>query len=307
MKKDNSIKPVIEDFLNYLKKQKGYSPNTVDSYRHDLAQFVDYAAANTGKTAITGIMTRNIVRAFVYSFREHGFKSRSIARKVATMKSFSRYCVKNKLLSSNPAKTLASPKLDKPLPAFLSQGQTEQLLTEPVADDESHRRRALIELLYGTGMRLSELHSLNVGTIDRKNGLVRVLGKGKKERILPVTIQAVEAIDRYVAVRSVAKKYDDPLFVNKKGERLSRRQIQRIVGQELALVSQQKKRSPHVLRHTFATHLLDRGADIRAVQELLGHASLATTQVYTHVSKEHLLKIYRQAHPRAVTEQGDGE
>jgi integrase/recombinase XerC len=294
-----SVTPVVDSFLLYIEKQKGYSGHTVESYRLDLAQFVDFCVTTLGDRSFGEIMTKNILRAFIYSFREHGFKPRSIARKVATLKSFSKYCIKNRILSQNPTASLASPKLDKPLPSFLTQIQAETMLDAPASGEDRLKKRAIVELFYGTGMRLSELHALNVNTIDRKNGIVRVLGKGKKERIVPVTAQAIEAIDRYIASRSPATGSGEPLFVNKKGQRISARQIQRYVTQELAGVSNQKKKSPHVLRHTFATHLLDKGADIRAVKDLLGHSSLATTQVYTHVSKEHLRKIYAQAHPRS--------
>jgi integrase/recombinase XerC len=218
---------------------------------------------------------------------------------VAALKSFSRYCVKNRILSGNPAKTLANPKLDKPLPAFITTKQADMLAAGDPEDEQGIRNRAVVELLYGSGIRLAELQQLTAGAIDRRSRVVRVLGKGRKERVVPVTLDAIDLIDRYISVRAVAKEQTDPLFVNKAGKRLSRRQIERIVQRELAAVSQLRKKSPHVLRHSFATHLLDAGADIRAVKELLGHASLATTQVYTHISKEHLLKVYRQAHPRS--------
>lgn len=293
------ITEIIDPFLDYLLKQRGYSKHTVAAYRGDLAQFLDYVKTEIGSTAVKKVMTKSVLRLFIYSFREHGFKSRTIARKVATLKSFSRYCVRHKIVTVNPAKMLSTPKLDKPLPTFLTRKQAEMLPAINPDDVNALRNRAIVELLYGTGMRLAELHALNVGTIDRKNRLVRVMGKGRKERVVPVTPDAIELIDRYVARRAVATGYNDPLFVNKKGGRLSRRQIERLVSSELATVSRQKKRSPHVLRHSFATHLLDAGADIRAVKDLLGHSSLSTTQVYTHVSKEHLKKVYKQAHPRA--------
>lgn len=294
-----NLSNIIRKFLEYLRKQRGYSDHTVDAYRRDLSQFTDFIKDEIGKSSVNEVMTKGALRSFVYSFREYGFKPRTIARKVATLKSFSRYCVKNKIISINPAKTLRSPKLDKPLPVFLTRKQADMLVTDNPEDEAALRNRAIVELLYGTGIRLAELHSLNAGTIDRKSRLVRVIGKGRKERVVPVTPDAIQLIDRYLLIRTVAKGHDDPLFVNKKGERLSRRQIERIVNHELAAVSQQKKKSPHVLRHSFATHLLDGGADIRAVKELLGHSSLSTTQIYTHVSKEHLQKVYRQAHPRA--------
>ena len=294
-----SLPNVIRDFLEYLKKQRGYSDHTIEAYRRDLSQFTAFTEKEIGKTAVSQVFTKPVLRAFIYSFSEKGVRPRTIARKVATLKSISRHCVKHGIVSVNPAKTLSTPKLDKPLPSFLTQKQAEMMIVPVPVDEISLRNRAIVELLYGTGMRLAELHALNVETIDRRNGLVRVLGKGRKERIVPVTPDAIQLIERYLTVRTMAKAHDDPLFVNKKGQRLSRRQIERVVTNELAAVSQQKKKSPHVLRHSFATHMLDGGADIRAVKELLGHSSLSTTQVYTHVSKEHLHKVYRKAHPRA--------
>jgi integrase/recombinase XerC len=251
-------------------------------------------------------MKKGVMRSFTLSLGECVLKPRSVARKIATLKSFSKFCMKRKLVDVNPAKLLANPKLDKPLPAFLTEKQAHDLdsasagaKSKEQSPREALRNRAIVELLYGSGIRLAELHSLDVGTIEYKRGSVRVLGKGRKERVVPVTDSAVAAIGHYLDTRRTSRAHDDPLFTNDKGRRLSRRQIERVVGRELSLVTQQKKKSPHVLRHSFATHLLDRGADIRAVKELLGHASLSTTQVYTHMSKEHLLKVYRLAHPRA--------
>ncbi len=295
----NKIKDAIKNFLEYLRKQRGYSEHTVAAYQHDLAQFIDFVESEVGKTAVKEILTKGILRTFIYSFHDHGFKSRTIARKVATLKSFSRYCVKNKIVKVNPAKMLSTPKLDSPLPSFITRKQADAMVTGDPDGEMALRNRAIVELFYGTGIRLAELHALNIGTIDRTNRTVRVIGKGRKERIVPVTPDAIALVDRYIAIRSIAHENDDPLFTNKEGTRLSRRQIERVVSRELAAVSQLKKKSPHVLRHSFATHLLDAGADIRAVKELLGHSSLSSTQIYTHVSKEHLRKVYNKAHPRA--------
>lgn len=293
------LQQTIDQFLEYLQKQRGYSENTVAAYRRDLGQFAGFAGETTRAKKLDRIMTRTVLRGFTFSLQERGLKPRSIARKIAALKSFSKYCVRHNVITSNVARLLAVPKLDQPLPAFLTQRQTAQMNTGGAATPEILRDRAIVELLYATGMRLAEIHSLNVGTIDRRRCTVRVIGKGRKERVVPVTEEAVGLVERYVAGRRVATAHDDPLFVNERGGRLSRRQIQRIVAAQLALVSRHRKRSPHVLRHTFATHMLDGGADIRAVKELLGHASLGATQIYTHVTKERLLKAYRQAHPRA--------
>jgi site-specific recombinase XerD len=183
---------------------------------------------------------------------------------------------------------------------FLTQKQTEMLVPPPRESTEALlRNHAIIEFFYGSGLRLAELQALAVNSVNTKNETVRVMGKGRKERVVPLTATAVEAMNTYLSVRTSVKAPGSPLFTGSRGNPLSRRQIERIVAKELSFVSQQKKRSPHVLRHSFATHLMDAGADIRAVKELLGHSSLSTTQIYTHVSREHLLKAYKQAHPRA--------
>ncbi|MBD3392403.1 MAG: tyrosine-type recombinase/integrase [Chitinivibrionales bacterium] len=289
------------EFLEYIRKQRGYSVHTVSAYREDLGLFAEYARTTLGEQPLESLMKQGVLRSFVYSLKDRGLKPRSIARKVAALKSFSKYCARRGLIDANPSRALSTPKLDRPLPVFLTRRQADDLASPRRGTETLNdlRNDAIVELLYGTGMRLGELHALNAGTIDRRNATVRVLGKGRKERVVPITAHALACIDKYLAQRSGGAAADAPLFCNGKGKRLSRRQIERIVERALAAVSLHRKKSPHVLRHSFATHLMDGGADIRAVKELLGHASLSTTQVYTHVSKEHLLKIYRQAHPRA--------
>jgi integrase/recombinase XerC len=299
----------ITSFLDYLLKEKCFSVHTVNAYRRDLGQFTAYVKANTEKISMETIMEKRLLRAFTFSLTEGNLKPRSIARKVAALKSFSKYCVRRGLTISNAAKLISAPKLDKPLPAFITEKQAETLLEDDPVNEHvvsgdkdpvmSLRNKAIVEMFYGSGLRLSELYSLDVGTIDRRSLILRVMGKGRKERIVPLTSQSVELSLDYVHKRGTPSGPDTPLFTNAKGGRLSRRHIERIVTKELSRVSSRKKKSPHVLRHSFATHLLDEGADIRAIKELLGHSSLATTQVYTHVSKERLLRIYSQAHPRA--------
>lgn len=293
---------VVEGFLEYIRKEKGYSPHTAMAYAHDLA---DFAATlpQGGQTEITQAVTKSTLRLYTHGLRQHGLKPRSIARKVAALKSFSRYCVRRKFLTVNTAKLLATPKLDKPLPVFLTETQALALnTTEPkttkISARDAGRNHAIIELFYGSGIRLAELCSLRLTDIDRSAAQARVIGKGRKERIVPLTDQFLEALKIYLVQRPPTTP-NGPLFVNHRGLPISRRAVQRLVTAKLGMVSQLKKRSPHVLRHSFATHLMDGGADIRAVKELLGHSSLATTQVYTHVTKEHLLKAYRQAHPRS--------
>jgi integrase/recombinase XerC len=300
----------IAGFLAYLEKEKGYSSHTLDAYKRDLCQFEAFIATLSLPDLLEKIMEKRTFRAFTASLSDRKLKSRSIARKVAALKSFSKYCVKRHLLTNNPSRSIVAPRLDKPLPAFLTERQAQALSAPPPGTTSqpeeasknrilSLRNRAIVELFYGSGIRLAELCSLNTGAIQSRSMTVKVMGKGKKERIVPVTAQAMDLVRDYKSLRTGIFGHDSPLFVNAEGARLSPRQIERIVCIEIAKVSQQKKKSPHVLRHSFATHLLDGGADIRAVKELLGHASLSTTQIYTHMSKEHILKVYGQAHPRA--------
>lgn len=288
-------------FLTYLEKQRDYSAHTIRAYQRDLLQFESFGLENLGESfPVTQAVTKGFMRLFLYSLGDNGDKPRSVARKLATLKSFTKYCVRSGELPANTSKSLSTPKLDHLLPSFLTERQADALpRTEDVNNEISARNAAIVELFYGTGIRLSELHGLNIGMLDHRNGVVRVLGKGRKERIVPATDGALTFVDRYLGYRKGSKETGTPLFTNGKGERLSMRQIQRVVEKALSQVTLQKKKSPHVLRHSFATHLMDGGADIRAVKELLGHSSLSTTQVYTHVSKEHLLNVYRQAHPRA--------
>ncbi|MBN1757711.1 MAG: tyrosine recombinase XerC [Chitinispirillaceae bacterium] len=290
-------------FLEYLEKERGFSKYTIAAYRCDLEQFTGYLQQQKGYSDnLQSGLTKLHLRGFLFNCSRSGMKPRSIARKLAALKSLSRYCLRQKLLTTNPTRVLATPKPDKTLPVFLTKKQAEHLLPADNGPNDHLRDRVIVEFFYGSGIRLSELHALEIASVDRYHRTVRVLGKGRKERIVPLTDVAVSLMDQYLRSEKRDGGTEGPLFVNNRGERLSRRQIQRVVARELGQVSQQKKRSPHVLRHSFATHLMDAGADIRAVKELLGHASLTTTQVYTHISKEHLLKTYRLAHPRAEEE-----
>jgi integrase/recombinase XerC len=290
-----------DDFFAYLEKEKGFSAHTLAAYRTDLEKFIHFLNARTFPLSLEGSFSKAALRSFAFSLSAIGLRPRSLARTIAALKSFSRFCVRRHFLKNNPAKLLLSPKLDRQLPVFLTQKQAEQLAPPPPAGapEKAFRNHAIIEFLYGSGIRLSELQALTIGSVNVKSATIRVMGKGRKERVVPVTATAIEALERCLSGRRSARSPDAPLFATAAGRALSRRQIQRVVARELSRVSRQKKRSPHVLRHSFATHLMDGGADIRAVKELLGHSSLATTQIYTHVSREHLLKAYRQAHPRA--------
>lgn len=298
----STLTAALAAFYAYIEKEKGFSGHTLEAYRSDLGQFVSFLESNNLPAALEGAMKKQVLRQFTFSLSAKGLKPRSIARKVAALKSFSRFCARRHLLQVNPAKLISAPKLDKQLPVFLTQKQAGAIAVPPEnATEEMLRNHCIVEFFYGSGLRLSELQGLAVSGVNVRSATVRVMGKGRKERIVPMTATAITSMQRYLARRKAEMAPDGPLFTAPGGEKLSRRQIERIVAKELSLVSQQKKRSPHVLRHSFATHLMDGGADIRAVKELLGHASLTTTQIYTHVSREHLLKAYKLAHPRAIS------
>lgn len=294
----------VEEFLRYLDKQKGYSSHTIDSYSRDLGQFITFVEELGVDTTVSAAMTKGTLRAFVYTFAERQCKSRTIARKIATLKSFSKYCYVQKYTTANVGMILTVPKIEKNLPVHLTEGQTEGMVrTFDKESEKGIRAQAIVELFYGTGIRLSELHSLTISRIDFSQNIIRVVGKGNKERIVPMTTHCCNAVKLYLEKTGRSESFEGALILNSKGAPLSKRQIERIVEKELSSVSEHKKKSPHVLRHTFATHLLDNGAEIGAVKDLLGHASLSATQIYTHVSKEHLLKAYKKAHPRANFEE----
>jgi len=300
---DTSLPETIAAFIEYLQKERGFSEHTIAAYQRDLNQFIAFIVEEGFKNDLQSAMNKRPLRAFLFQLSRNGIKPRSIARKLAALKSFSRYCLRRELLVSNPTKVLATPKPEKTLPVFLTKKQTKELFSGDDNQPQQLRNRLIVEFFYGSGIRLSELHAINRNSVDTGNETVRVLGKGRKERIIPLTHAAIELMHHYLRISDTpGGDPEGPLFTSKNSKRLSKRQIQRIVEKELSSVSRQKKRSPHVLRHSFATHLMDGGADIRAVKELLGHASLNTTQIYTHVSRDHLIKTYRQAHPRAGKE-----
>ncbi len=295
------VAPLIEKFLLDL-EGRNLSVHTVAAYKRDLAQFEQFLRDLVrDERPAPSDFTVGAVRRFVSSLTAAQYSRRSVQRKLAAVKSFARFLVSRGVLATNPTSGLAAPRAERRLPSFLTQKETERLFEVSTSPGTSDLRdRAILELLYSTGIRLSELTDLTCGRVYLDDGVARVVGKGRKERIVPVGRAAVAALRSYLSARTDAPtERGQPLFTNGRGGALSGRTIQRMVKRRLGEVSEARHLSPHVLRHTFATHMLNAGADLRAVQELLGHASLSSTQIYTHVSTERLKKIYRRAHPRA--------
>lgn len=281
----------IDRYITHLRTRRNLSANTCEAYGRDLAQFFTFVATDD-----PAAVTRAQVRLFLGSLVRRGLDKRSAARKLSAVKSFFKYAIREDLIKQNPAAGLRSPKLEKKLPTFLSEREAGTAVAAAAAQGrDGDRDAAILELLYGSGLRSSELLGLRAGDVDLAGGTVRVTGKGNKQRIVPVTRPAAAALKKLMA----GLYPEQPVFLGSHGRALPRRQLQRIVKRAIRAAGHRGKASPHVLRHTFATHLLDRGADLKAVKELLGHASLSTTQIYTHVTMDRLKKVYRQAHPRA--------
>ena len=301
----------VDAFLEYLEKERDDSPNTVLAYRRDLTSFVDFLAGYYGAEGWSweGV-DRLAMRGFMGHLARRGLAKRSIARSLSAVRSFYRFMHRNELVEANPARGVASPKLEKYLPAYLDRAQIDLLfqMAEVRAWEGRFvdvRNLATLELFYSTGMRLSELTGINRVDIDLLSQQVKVRGKGRKERIIPIGDHAVLALRNYEAkrdelTRAMGGKVDRAaFFLGRTGKRIGVRAVQSAVSAFLAQIDEEAGLSVHSLRHTFATHLLDAGADLRAVQELLGHASVSTTQIYTHTSVERLKAVYARAHPRA--------
>ncbi len=299
------MESALTDFLRYLALEKNASSHTVKSYREDLTQALTFFRARLGSDSpgLQQLSTR-LLRAFMAWLHEQGYARTTSARRLAAVRSWCKYLCRQGLLQHNPASGLRGPRQDKNLPHFVSRDDMVRLLTAPPDDVPlGLRDRALLETVYSAGLRVSELTALNQEDLDLDDGLATVRGKGRKERLALLGPPAVEAIRRWLNARpslAQGRAINQPaVFVNKNGTRLSSRSVGRLLEKYLAQAGMDPRTSPHTLRHSFATHLLDAGADIRSVQELLGHASLATTQIYTHVTTQRLRDSYDQAHPRA--------
>lgn len=322
----------IDKFFLYIEGQRNYSINTVDSYKRDLLQFMETQKIDDDANIAKNFTKQNI-RAFIYFLKGNGQKVKSIARKRSALLSFGKFMMREGVISANPVRLIAVPKIEQNIPAIITEQQMQELgenYENPNKNENANaakqqklpsvRDMLIIELLYGSGIRVSELHNLTKRNFDLSNRTIRVIGKGNKERIVPATDVALELLKKHLAANSRSSDYIFPRIAksgrkktkNYKGltgkrERLHKedaallsiRRIRQIVNRELAKVSAAKKKSPHILRHSFASHLLDNGADIRVVKEMLGHASLSSTQIYTHISIEKMMKSYKKAHPRS--------
>lgn len=290
----------LDGFVAYLRHEKNASPHTVANYRSDLLQLARYLEEKR-------VMLREIdniaLRGFLAVLYERGEKKSTIGRKLAAIRSFFQFCVRKGWLDDNPARVVATPRQDKPVPSFLSEEEMQEFLDLPrTSKPLDIRDKAMLELLYATGIRVSELVGIEIEDVKFSERLIRVRGKGKKERLVPFGRIAEESLRSYMQARTLIHKGqvdETPLFLNYRGKKLSPRSVERTVDKYIRRSALRRKISPHSLRHSFASHLLSRGADLRVIQELLGHESLATTQKYTHLDLKHLLEVYRKSHPRS--------
>lgn len=293
----------IDPFINYLKTERRYSSHTVKAYENDLRQFFDYSKTAGMEAEVAGSESKKI-RQWIVKMMEEGISARTVRRKISTLSSFYRFLVRKGLSSYNPMVNITIPRSGKPLPGFIPEEKLDLLLDQVDFGEDftGTRDRLIIEILYFTGMRRSELTGLRNSDVDTSGMVIKVLGKGGKERLIPVGRSFSQTLKEYIQKKASefgAANADDPFFVTGNNKKLYPELVYRVVRKYLRLVTTVEKRSPHILRHSFATHMLNHGADLNAIKELLGHANLSATQVYTHNSFEKLKKIHKQAHPRA--------
>ena len=282
----------LDKFFTYFEIEKNYSPHTILNYRIDLEEFAGFL----GKTPIEVVEYPDL-RRFLAQLKGRNLKPRTLARKLSSLRSFFKFLQREGVIKLNPAKLVVTPKLDKPLPHFMSEEESTQLIESPKSGKiNSPRDKAIFEVLYSTGIRVSELVGLNVDDVDFIGNIIKVMGKGKKERMVPIGDHALNALKEYLDGRRVDNKF---IFVNKNGTRLGDRSVRNVINKYILEQAMAQHVTPHMFRHSFATHLLNHGADLRSVQELLGHVNLSTTQIYTHLTTDKLKKVYDQAHPRA--------
>jgi len=298
------LQAAVDRFLQYLTVERNASALTVKSYREDLIALVEYFTDDNGRAPNPGDIGTPELRGYLSALHDADYAKTTIARRLASLRSFFRFGQREGWSNTNPAKPLRNPRKPRSLPHFLSSDDVSRLLAAPGNSEQGLRDKAILETLYSAGLRVSELAGLNDADLQLGEGTLRVRGKGRRERVSPIGSYAAGAINAWLAVRQISprekKGGDAPVFVNRFGRRLTTRSVARMLEKHLRTSGLDGRTSPHTLRHSFATHLLDRGADIRSVQELLGHKSLVTTQIYTHVSTTGLRAAYERAHPRAT-------
>ena len=301
---NSSSKQDLEDFRSYIIVEKNFSKHTAKAYCTDILDFLLWMGEESCED-----VNFSKVREYLHFIQKFNYKKNTIARKIASIRTFYKYLYRERKVDSNPAMNLTSPKRPKSLPKFLTPDEVEEILNNVKMDTPSgFRNRAILELLWATGMRVSELSGLNFGDLNLEHNEIRVFGKGAKERIILVTDRAKSYLQRYIeSARALIPKgfpleepaESSPVFINNTGYRLQTKTIRNVINDTVEKIALPKKVTPHVFRHSFATHLIENGADLRVVQELLGHASISNTQIYTHVSTQHLKEVYNEAHPRA--------
>jgi integrase/recombinase XerD len=301
------VKEDIDRFITYLSVEKGFSGNTLNAYRNDLSQLVSFAEQSADSQTLAPMWAnfrRQEMLRYMLNLKERNYAATTIARKVAAAKSFFRFMVSEGNLRENPTENIGSPNVSRPLPKPISHPEAMKLLEQPakLSTPESKRDTAMLTLLYASGMRVSELTSLNLGDVDTKGDSVRCFGKGNKERLIPIARMASVAVDEYTKgarLQLAHGNQEKALFLNRRGERLTRQGFWQILKGYAKSAELSSEITPHTLRHSFATHMLNGGADLRSVQELLGHANISTTQIYTHLTTERIHNVYEKAHPRA--------
>jgi integrase/recombinase XerC len=305
------MQTVFNKYVNYLEAERNVSPYTVRNYTTDLLDFFNFL--NSKDISSLNEVDRHVLRDYLSHLIEQGIVKASIARKLSAIRSFYRYLLREEMIPASPVETTSSPKLDRRLPSFLSVEEMNRLLESPdLSTPQGQRDRALLELLYASGLRVSELVKLNLEHIDLDSREIRVMGKGSKERMVLMGEPAARALSDYLRqgrpqLFGTRIRLTNAVFINRYGERLAERRVQRILGKYGRIAGIGRRVHPHMLRHSFATHLLDGGADLRVVQELLGHANLSSTQIYTHVSKSQARKVYLSAHPLAKEKNNEPE
>lgn len=305
---EGSMNSQIESFLNFLTVEKGFSHNTIAAYQNDLHQFAQFTAAKLAEKGREagdwGAVDRDMLLAHILELRNREYALATVARKIAAARSFFDFLVREGVVEKDPAENLGSTKLGKPLPKTISVSQVEELLALPAGSSspEAMRDKAMLELLYATGMRVTELVSLDLENLNLDDGFVRCLGKGSKERIIPIHAQAIKDLTRYISEGrpQIAKAQEQAVFLNRRGQRLTRQGFWLILKNYARELGIEKEITPHTLRHSIASHLLHSGKmNLRELQEFLGHANISTTQIYTHLTDEHVRKVYESSHPRA--------